>query len=61
VIVRPDSDFVHVITQPAHAALAQAYLQNKDPDAARIEARRALALDPASAEATDLLGRIVPQ
>jgi len=48
-------------TAPAHAALAQAYLQNKDPDAARVEARRALALDPASAEATDLLGRIVPQ
>ncbi|MEP7304066.1 MAG: tetratricopeptide repeat protein [Acidobacteriota bacterium] len=45
-------------TAPAHAALAQAYLQNKDPDAARLEAGRALALDPASAEATDLLGRI---
>jgi lipopolysaccharide biosynthesis regulator YciM len=45
-------------TAAAHAALAQAYLQDKDTDAARIEAGRALALDPASATAADLLGRI---
>jgi tetratricopeptide (TPR) repeat protein len=45
-------------TPAAHAALAQAYLQNKETDAARIEAARALALDPGSTEASDLLGRI---
>ncbi len=38
-------------TAAAHAALGEAYRQAKDPDAARAEAGRALALDPASAEA----------
>ena len=47
-------------TAPAHAALAEAYLQNKDADAARVEAARALALDPSSVEATELLARIRP-
>jgi tetratricopeptide (TPR) repeat protein len=47
-------------TAPAHVALAEAYLRNKDADAARLEAGRALALDPSSAEAAELLGRINP-
>ena len=38
-------------TAEAHAALGEAYRQAKDADAARAEAERALALDPASAEA----------
>jgi tetratricopeptide (TPR) repeat protein len=45
-------------TAPAHLALAEAYVQSKDNDAARIEAGRALALDPSSTGATELLGRI---
>ena len=39
----------------AHAVLGEAYRQAKDLDAARAEAERALALDPASAEAKRLL------
>src|SRR5262245_1960224 len=39
----------------AHAVLGEAYRQAKDPDAARAEAERALALDPASADAKRLL------
>jgi tetratricopeptide (TPR) repeat protein len=45
-------------TPQGHIALGDAYLQVKDVDAARAEAERALALDPASAEATRLLARI---
>jgi tetratricopeptide (TPR) repeat protein len=43
----------------AHAALAHAYLESKDTDAARAEAERALARDPASAEAKSVLDRIL--
>jgi tetratricopeptide (TPR) repeat protein len=43
---------------PAHVALGEAYLQMKDPTAARAEAERALARDPSSAEAQRLLARI---
>jgi tetratricopeptide (TPR) repeat protein len=39
----------------AHLALAEAYLQGEDPAAARLEAERALALDPDSARARRLL------
>jgi tetratricopeptide (TPR) repeat protein len=42
----------------AHAALGEAYRQNKEPDAARAEADRALALDPTSAEARQLIARL---
>jgi tetratricopeptide (TPR) repeat protein len=45
-------------TADAHAALGEAYRQAKDPDAARAEAERALALDPASADAKQLLARL---
>ena len=45
-------------TVPAHLALAEAYIQSKDLPSARAEAQRALALDPASAEAKKLLERI---
>ena len=45
-------------TAGAHAALGQAYLALKDTASARGEARRALALDPLSNEATALLRRI---
>jgi len=45
-------------TAEAHAALGEAYRQAKDADAARAEAERALALDPASTEAKQLLARI---
>jgi len=48
-------------TAAAHVALAEAYLQNRDGDAARAEAGRALTLDPSSAEATALLDRIRSQ
>jgi Tfp pilus assembly protein PilF len=41
-------------------ALAQAYLQMKDPASARAELARALALDPNSSEARELLGKITP-
>ena len=39
-------------------ALGEAYREAKDPDAARAEAQRALALDPASADAKALLKRL---
>jgi tetratricopeptide (TPR) repeat protein len=45
-------------TADAHAVLGEAYRQNKDLDLARAEATRALALDPASAEARQLLARL---
>jgi tetratricopeptide (TPR) repeat protein len=45
-------------TAEAHAALGEAYRQAKDADAARAEGERALALDPASADAKQLLARI---
>jgi tetratricopeptide (TPR) repeat protein len=45
-------------TADAHAALGEAYRQAKDLDAARAEAERALALDPASADARLLLARL---
>jgi tetratricopeptide (TPR) repeat protein len=45
-------------TAPAHVALAEAYLRLKDVASARAQAQRALALDPASAEAKALLQRI---
>ena len=40
--------------------LAQAYLESKDAAAARVEAARALALDPSSAEAKRILDRLSP-
>ena len=43
---------------PAHVALAEAYLQLKDPANARLQVQRALALDPSSADAKRLLERI---
>jgi len=45
-------------TAAAHAALGEAYLRLKDPDAARAEAQKALALDPASNEAKGLIRKI---
>jgi tetratricopeptide (TPR) repeat protein len=45
-------------TAEAHAALGEAYRQAKDSAAARSEGERALALDPASADAKQLLARI---
>jgi tetratricopeptide (TPR) repeat protein len=45
-------------TAGAHAALARAYLETKDPEAARAEAERAIALDPASVEARGVLENI---
>jgi tetratricopeptide (TPR) repeat protein len=45
-------------TAEAHAALGEAYRQAQDRAAARAEAMRALALDPASADAKQLLARI---
>ena len=45
-------------TAEAHAALGEAYRQAKDLAAARMEAERALALDPASADARQLLARL---
>ena len=43
---------------PAHVALAEAYLQLKDPDNARLQVQRALALDPSSADAKRLMERM---
>ena len=45
-------------TADAHAALGEAYRQSNDPAAARAEADRALALDPASADAKALIARL---
>jgi len=45
-------------TAEVHVALGEAYREAKDPDAARAEAQRALALDPASADAKALLKRL---
>jgi Flp pilus assembly protein TadD len=45
-------------TAEAHAALGEAYRQANDAAAARAEAQRALALDPAFAEAKRLLERL---
>ena len=45
-------------TATAHTALGEAYLALKDTASARAEARRALALDPSSNEATALLRKI---
>ncbi len=45
-------------TAEAHAALGEAYRQAKNVAAARAEAERALALDPASAGARQLLARL---
>lgn len=45
-------------TAEAHAALGEAYRQAQDWTAARAEAVRALALDPASVDAKQLLARI---
>jgi tetratricopeptide (TPR) repeat protein len=45
-------------TSDAHALLAEAYAEARDVDAARKEAERALALDPAHAGARSLLERL---
>jgi tetratricopeptide (TPR) repeat protein len=45
-------------TVAAHLALAEGYLEAKLPDLARSEAERALALDPASTQAQQLLDRL---
>jgi tetratricopeptide (TPR) repeat protein len=42
----------------AHGVLAQAYVEARDPASARAEAERALALDPASADARQVLDRL---
>jgi tetratricopeptide (TPR) repeat protein len=48
-------------TAETHAVLGEAYRQAKDVAAARSEAERALALDPQSAEAKQLLSRLDPR
>jgi len=45
-------------TSDAHAALGEAYRQSNDAAAARAEAERALAMDPASVEAKTLVARL---
>jgi tetratricopeptide (TPR) repeat protein len=45
-------------TADVHVALGEAYRQARNPDAARTEAERALALDPASADAKALFRRL---
>lgn len=45
-------------TAEAHAALGEAYRQANDPVAARLEVERALALDPQSPDARQLLARL---
>ena len=47
-------------TAEAHIVLAQAYLQLRDPAAARAEAERALALAPTSVEASRILEQAKP-
>jgi tetratricopeptide (TPR) repeat protein len=48
-------------TAEAHVALGEAYAQAKNLEAARSEAERAIALDPSSNDAKQLLGRIGAQ
>jgi Tfp pilus assembly protein PilF len=48
-------------TAAARVALAEAYLEAHDPEAARAEAQRALAIDPASLPAQKLLARLRQQ
>lgn len=45
-------------TAAAHLALAEAYLQTRNVDAGRLEAQRALAMAPNSAEAKNLLQKL---
>jgi tetratricopeptide (TPR) repeat protein len=45
-------------TAAAHAALAEAYLEAKEPESARAEIDRALVLDPTSSEARRVLDRL---
>ena len=45
-------------TAAAHVALGEAYLRLKDTAAARVQAQKALALDPASTEAKGLIQKI---
>ena len=45
-------------TPAAHVALGEAFLQARDPDAARKEAERALELAPGLTGATELLARV---
>ena len=45
-------------TAEAHVVLGEAFRQAKDPVAARAEAERAVAMDPASADAKQLLARL---
>ncbi len=47
-------------TAEAHAVLAHAYVDARDPEAARAEAQRALSLDPASSEARRVLEQLSP-
>jgi tetratricopeptide (TPR) repeat protein len=46
-------------TAEAHALLAEAYLEERDPASARTEAERALALDPGSVEARRVLDQTI--
>ena len=48
-------------TPAAHVALAEAWFQAKEPDQARREAERALAMDPEYGAARDLLQRLAPK
>lgn len=48
-------------TVEAHVALGEAFLQADDPDAARLEGERALAMDPGSADARRLLEKAGPK
>ena len=45
-------------TAAAHVALAEAYLEARDQPSARLEAQRALVLDPKSIQAQKLLERL---
>ena len=45
-------------TVAAHVALAEAYLEDRNPDLARSEAERALVIDPSSAAAQRVLSRL---
>jgi len=48
-------------TPEAHVALGEAYLLNKETDAARSEAERALEMDPSSVQAKQLLEKTGPK